>query len=157
MALGAGVSTRITLLPFLVGNQDGPAQFNADGSVSSHITADGGISVECRKLDSIAWAHLPTYIKMDIEGAEPDALCGASGLLRKHGPALAICLYHRTEHLWQLPRYIHETAPGYEVFIRRYAEDCWELVCYAVPKHRLTGPSTGSAIGDSGCGGELSQ
>jgi hypothetical protein len=102
------------------------------------MTAGEGICVECRKLDNIAWTYLPTYIKMDIEGAEPDALRGASELLRTHMPVLAVCLYHRSEHLWQVPRYIHETAPGYELFIRRYAEDCWELVCYAVPKHRLT-------------------
>ena len=136
-AWGAAISSRITAVPFVVGAQDGPAQFSADGSAGSHMTAGEGISVECRKLDNIAWTHLPTYIKMDIEGAEPDALRGASELLRKHMPVLAICLYHRSDHLWQVPRYIHETAPGYELFIRRYAEDCWELVCYAVPKHRL--------------------
>jgi FkbM family methyltransferase len=137
MALGAAISGRITLLPFLVGDQDGPAQFSADGSVRSRLTAGEGICVECRKLDNIPWTHVPTYIKMDIEGAEPDALRGASELLRKQMPVLAVCLYHRSEHLWQVPRYIHETAPGYDLFIRRYAEDCWELVCYAVPKHRL--------------------
>ena len=137
MALDAAISSRITAMPFGVGNHDGSARFSADGSVRSQMTAGEGIRVECRKLDNIAWTHLPTYIKMDIEGAEPDALRGASELLRKQMPVLAVCLYHRSEHLWQIPRYIHETAPGYEVFIRRYAEDCWELVCYAVPKHRL--------------------
>jgi FkbM family methyltransferase len=137
MALGASISSRITALPFGVGDRDGPVQFSADGSAGSHVTSGEGIRVECRKLDNIAWTHLPTYIKMDVEGAEPNALRGASGLLRKHMPVLAICLYHRSEHLWQIPRFIRETAPGYELFIRRYAEDCWELVCYAVPKHRL--------------------
>jgi len=47
---------------------------------------------------------------MDIEGAEPDALRGASELLRKHLPVLAVCLYHRSEHLWQIPLYLHQTA-----------------------------------------------
>ncbi len=136
-ALGAAIHSRITPLPYVLGDWNGPAQFSADGSVRSHITADGGIPVECRRLDDIAWTHLPTFIKMDIEGAEPDALRGASELLRKHLPVLAVCLYHRSEHLWQIPLYLHRTAPEYDVFIRRYAEDCWELVCYAVPKHRL--------------------
>ena len=157
VALGAAISSRITSLPFGLGAQDGPVQFSADASVSSHMTAGEGISVECRKLDNIAWQHLPTYIKMDIEGAEPDALRGASELLRKHMPVLAVCLYHRSEHLWQIPRYIHETAPEYELFICRYAEDCWELVCYAVPKHRLVLPQTASAVGDAGCGAELNR
>ncbi len=136
-ALGTAISDRITVLPYVVGDRNGAAQFSADGSVSSHLTEGEGIRVECRRLDDIAWTHRPTYVKMDIEGAEPDALRGGSRLLRQHMPVLAVCLYHRSEHLWQIPRYIHETAPEYKLFIRRYAEECWELVCYAVPKHRL--------------------
>jgi len=141
LELGAGIGSRITVLPFVVGDRNGTAQFSADGSVRSHTTAGEGIPVECRRLDDIAWTHQPTYIKMDIEGAEPDALRGAAELLRERMPVLAVCLYHRSEHLWQIPSYIHQIAPGYKVFIRRYAEDCWELVCYAVPRHRLASPA----------------
>jgi hypothetical protein len=74
---------------------------------------------------------------MDIEGAEPDALAGATNLLRNAQPVLAICLYHRLEHLWQVPNLIHTLASDYSIFVRRYAEDNWEQVCYAVPRSRL--------------------
>jgi hypothetical protein len=101
---------------------------------------DGGersISVECRRLDDISWPLTPTYVKMDIEGAEPQALVGATGLLRRHHPILAVCTYHRSEHLWQIPNLIRSIAPEYNLFLRRYAEECWEGVCYAIPNHRL--------------------
>ena len=104
---------------------------------SSIGTVNQAISIEARRLDSLPWHLNPTYVKMDIEGSEPAALTGAAQLLRDHMPVLAICLYHRTEHLWQIPNLIHSLAPGYSLHIRRYAEDCWEEVCYAIPSHRL--------------------
>jgi hypothetical protein len=77
---------------------------------------------------------------MDIESAEPEALDGARELLRRHRPVLAVCTYHRSEHLWQIPNLIRSMVPEYHLFLRRYAEDCWEGVCYAIPKHRLRQP-----------------
>jgi hypothetical protein len=73
---------------------------------------------------------------MDIEGSEPSAVAGAAELLRKEKPVLALCLYHRTEHLWQIPTQLHSIVPEYKLYLRRYAEDWWEQVCYAVPPDR---------------------
>jgi hypothetical protein len=88
-------------------------------------------------LEDVEWPISPTFIKMDIEGAEPLALLGAHELLRRYHPVLAVCTYHRTEHLWQIPNLIHAIAPEYRIFLRRYAEECWEGVCYAIPPQRL--------------------
>jgi FkbM family methyltransferase len=137
--LGAmGIRNRITVMPYAVGDTNGQVSFACSGSVTSHMTAQGaGSIIECRRLDDIEWPLTPTYIKMDIEGAEPEALAGGSELLRRHQPVLAICTYHRSEHLWQIPNLIRSIAPEYHVFLRRYAEECWEGVCYAIPKRRL--------------------
>jgi FkbM family methyltransferase len=128
---------RICVMPYAVAAEDGGVSFTATASMASKIAPGGNQVVECRKLDSIAWEQAPTYIKMDIEGAEPDALRGAVGVIRKHMPVLAICVYHRSEHLWEIPNLIREIAPDYSLHLRRYVEECWEMVCYAVPKHRL--------------------
>lgn len=137
--LGAmGIGDRVTVMPYALGDSNGLVSFASSGSVTSHVTTqDGGSSVECRRLDDIEWPLTPTYIKMDIEGAEPEALAGGIELLRNHQPVLAICTYHRSEHLWQIPNLIHSISPDYHVFLRRYAEECWEGVCYAIPGHRL--------------------
>jgi len=137
-----GISDRVTVMPYAVGNINGQVSFSCSSSASSHVTTgdsgqDAGSTIDCRRLDDIEWPLTPTYIKMDIESAEPEALAGGSELLRRHQPVLAVCTYHRNEHLWQIPNLIHSIAPDYQVFLRRYAEECWEGVCYAIPPHRL--------------------
>jgi hypothetical protein len=74
---------------------------------------------------------------MDIEGAEPRAILGAAATIRASQPILAICAYHKCEHLWTLPILIKNALPEYEIFLRRYAEECWETVYYAIPPERL--------------------
>jgi FkbM family methyltransferase len=133
-----GLTSRLTIMPYVVGSATGSVSFANTSSAASHVTTgDRGITVECRRLDDIDWSLPPTYIKMDIEGAEPEALAGASELLHRHHPVLAVCTYHRSEHLWQIPNLIRSIAPEYNVFLRRYAEECWEGVCYAIPNQRL--------------------
>jgi hypothetical protein len=80
---------------------------------------------------------IPTFIKMDIEGAEPRALAGACETIRKHAPFLAICVYHELEHLWQIPLAIKAIREDYQIFLRRHAADHWETVCYGRPIQRI--------------------
>jgi len=135
-----GVADRVTVLPCAAGSKNDVVSFESTGSVTSRILSspqESSSVAERRRLDEIDWLVPPTYIKMDIEGAEPDALIGATALLQQHHPVLAICTYHRSEHLWEIPNLIRSIAPEYNVFLRRYAEECWEGVCYAIPARRL--------------------
>jgi len=75
----------------------------------------------------------PTYIKMDIEGAEPEALAGGSELLRRINLCSRSARNHRSEHLWQIPDLIRSIAPEYHVFLRRYAEECWRVFAMPFP------------------------
>jgi len=137
-SLDEGMGSRITALPYGVSDRDETLSFQATNTAGSTLlTGEGNSSIECRKLDTLFAAESPTYIKMDIEGAEPQALAGGAEVMRSKHPVLAICLYHRCEHLWQLPSLIHSIYPGYHIFLRRYSEDCWEIMCYAVPSDRL--------------------
>jgi FkbM family methyltransferase len=133
------IRERITVSPYAVGNHSGRVGFRATGDVVSGLDETANLSVELRTLDALIneWKVVPTHIKLDIEGAEPDALEGAASTLKKHMPVVSACLYHRCEHLWQIPLLIKRLVPDYQLFIRRYAEECWELVCYAVPPSRL--------------------
>jgi FkbM family methyltransferase len=129
---------RITILPYAVGRTNGQVSFNAGKSAASGVSAQSGTDeVECRSLDTLMSSVQPTYIKMDTEGAEPDAILGAAQVLKHSMPVLAACVYHRCDHLWQIPAMVHSISPDHGVYLRRYAEDCWELVCYAVPANRL--------------------
>ena len=131
-------ASRITVLPYAVGNRNGAVSFRAESSAASHVSPGLGTEeVEVRRLDDLLADAGPTYIKMDVEGAEPDAIQGAARLLREHSAVLAACVYHRSEHLWTIPALIKSVSPEHSVFLRRYAEECWKLVCYAAPAGRL--------------------
>jgi FkbM family methyltransferase len=119
---------------------DGATRFIATGDYSAHLSYDSsgiGSMTAVYKLDSIKLSTPPTYIKMDIEGAELEALWGARQILKEHKPVLAICAYHTSDHLWQIPLLIHAIQPDYKFFFRRYAEGAFELVWYAVPTERV--------------------
>ena len=55
------------------------------------------------------------FIKMDIEGAERQALKGASGTLSKYHPRLMIDSYHRPDDMQVLPQIIHQAWSGYSL------------------------------------------
>lgn len=55
------------------------------------------------------------YIKMDIEGAEPNALRGAHETLVRWKPRMSISAYHQPDHPVVIPKIIHETRPDYKM------------------------------------------
>jgi FkbM family methyltransferase len=136
--LALDIAARITVLPYAVGRQNGTLRFCAEGSVGSKVVDSGpAIEVRCRSLDSALACTSPTFIKMDIEGAELEALAGGREIMGRCRPVMAVCAYHKCDHLWIIPQLLKTANPDYHIFLRRYAEDCWETVYYAVPAERL--------------------
>lgn len=133
--LAPAARAAVTVLPFAAGDRNGAVRFDAGNGVASSSSESGAVEVPCRRLDD-AIPGAATLIKMDIEGAEPLALRGAARLIREQRPVLAVCAYHHCEHLWELPQLLRELAPDFRIFLRRYAEQCWETVYYAVPPER---------------------
>lgn len=131
------VKDRILTHGLAVGASSGSVRFNATGAEGASIAKGGDVLVECASLDDLVADVAPTYIKMDIEGAEEDALQGARQLIHEHSPILAICLYHRPNDLWRIPSLILSLVGSYKLFLRPHFGDGWDLVCYAVPPHRL--------------------
>ena len=111
-------------------------RFSADATAGSAVTGQGGIEVEGQSLDVLLAGEDPTFIKMDIEGAEPSALKGATELLGRCRPILAICIYHLQEHLWEIPLWLKGILRDYDYFLRPHDLEGWDLVCYAVPRER---------------------
>jgi hypothetical protein len=68
---------------------------------------------------------------MDIEGAEPEALKGAEGIIRSSRPDLAICVYHAPNHLWEIAQYLNGLELGYRFYLRNYTTFSAETVLYA--------------------------
>lgn len=128
-----------------VGAEKGVVRFDAIGTVSSKISDSGTVEIECAALDDLLADDIhPTYIKMDIEGAELAALKGAPRILSKGDAIWAVCVYHEPDDLWQLPLYISEHTENYRFFMRKYVPEVWETVCYAVPERRLASSRSGT-------------
>jgi FkbM family methyltransferase len=128
-------AAKIHLLPFATGEKRETLSFESTGTAASAI-GSGQFKVECLPLDESVAEFAPTFIKLDIEGAEPATLRGAKQIISERQPILAVCLYHAQEHLWQIPLLIQRLSPEYRLFLRRYSDECWEIVCYAIPVHR---------------------
>ena len=61
-----------------------------------------------------------SFLKMDIEGAETDALKGAQEHIVNDHPKLTICAYHHYEHLWEIPALIRAMDSEYRLYLRYY-------------------------------------
>jgi FkbM family methyltransferase len=108
--------------------------FETGQGMASNISSKGTTVIQCVALDDAIPTFAPNLIKMDIEGAEYDALLGARQLIAAHTPGIAASLYHRPEHLWQLPMLVEAIAPGkYNFHMRSHAMNDFELVLYAMP------------------------
>jgi FkbM family methyltransferase len=136
-SLPPNLANKVNLLPRAVGADWERVRFDASASEGSCVSATGSIEVECVPLDGQLPGIVPTYLKMDIEGSEYDALLGSRQIIARHRPLLAICVYHRQEHVWTVPSLIHSLCPDYRLFLRPHLPDGWQLVCYAVPPERL--------------------
>ena len=117
-------------------NQIGVSSFSKQytGLKGSRLDKAGGNLEEVKvdTIDNILQGEKATFIKMDIEGAELDALKGAKYTLSKYKPKLAISLYHKNEDIYEIPLWLHETIPEYKFYLRHYSNKQWDLVLYCV-------------------------
>ena len=73
------------------------------------------------------------FIKMDIEGAEPEALEGSEKTITAMKPKLALSAYHKPEDMHLLMDMVREMHPGYRFYMRHYDPGFCDTVLYAVP------------------------
>jgi hypothetical protein len=105
--------------------------------VNSRVSAAGDSLVDVVPISELVGAsRRVTFIKMDIEGSEPEALEGARGIVQRDRPILAICVYHVQNHLWRVPLLMKSMFPEYRMFLLCYEGDGWQTVAFAVPPER---------------------
>jgi len=91
---------------------------NSSGRVSDH----GKTEVEVVRIDDDITEPV-TFIKMDVEGAEQDALLGCERHIREEHPNLAISTYHGYDDICAIPRLIDKIKPGYKFYMRYHGGD----------------------------------
>jgi len=117
-------------LPCGVSSSTSLVQFDAGHGINSRIDASGELTIQCVTIDEALPSFAPNLIKMDIEGAEPNALLGAERTLRRHRPGLVIALYHRPSHLWEIPVWLAGLNLDYKMYIRGHCHCGYDMVLY---------------------------
>lgn len=112
-------------------NENKLISFSGDNRTSSSIDSNGTFTIEVNSVDNLC--NDATFIKMDIEGVELEALKGSKQTIISNKPKLAICIYHKKEHLTEILLYIKSLRPDYKFYMRQHSKvSSAELVLYAV-------------------------
>ncbi len=96
-------------------------------------TSTHEIEIPVCALDEICVDNDVSFIKMDIEGSEKNALIGAENTIRRCKPKLAISIYHKNEDIWELPEMILQMNENYRLYLRHYSLAGEDTVLYAIP------------------------
>ena len=125
--INAGAWCENTTLSF-----DASGNRNA-GIISSKDPSAKKSETQTLTIDSILQGKGADYIKYDVEGAEKEAVLGASETIKKHSPKLLISLYHRSEDMFALPELLTSISSDYSLYIRRFRYiPAWDLNLYAI-------------------------
>jgi FkbM family methyltransferase len=108
-------------------------RFDTGSGQASSISATGQSEIEVVRLDDEVHETI-TFLKLDIEGAEFDALQGAAEHIRSASPTMAVCIYHDQRDFWRVPLWVLEINDRYDVYIRHYTQGVHETVMFFVPK-----------------------
>lgn len=96
----------------------GEIAFSTEASRNSSVSAAGKRTVEVDTIDNIVGENTVSYIKMDVEGSEREALIGGKKVIQKQHPKLLISAYHRMWDIFELVSLLHKISPEYRIFLR---------------------------------------
>lgn len=123
---------RIKFYQLGLSDSSGTLHFDSDAGSASSVSAAGDTTIEVVKLDDVISERI-SFIKMDLEGWEMNALAGCSRHIREDFPKLAISVYHAAEDFRKIPAYILSIQPGYKIYLRHYTQGWSETVMYFMP------------------------
>ena len=133
--VAAHSGTPAVCLPLAAGQAHGSLTFQTGlGEACTVVKAGAGSTITAVALDTLL-PHTPVHLlKLDIEGAESQALQGARQIIQRCRPVLAVSLYHNPQDLWELPELLFALCDGgYRVHIRQHGFNSFDAVLYAVP------------------------
>lgn len=113
-------------------NKQRAISFATSGTTGSKISGTGTDTILVDSLENILnQEEKVSFIKLDIEGAEMEALEGMCHIIQRDKPMLAICVYHKKEDIVDILSYIHALVPEYKLYLRHHSQLEYETVLYA--------------------------
>ncbi|MEZ3435961.1 MAG: FkbM family methyltransferase [Lachnospiraceae bacterium] len=129
----SNTSLKYQIIPKGAWSEETKLHFQADADVSSKICDAGNTSISVTTIDKIMKNEKASFIKMDIEGAELQALIGAKQTISNYKPKLAISVYHKPEDIWEIPNIILQYNSSYKLYLRHYTLTEYDTILYALP------------------------
>ena len=84
-------------------------------------------------MDNLLQGEAVTYIKMDVEGAEKQALSGLEQHIKSDRPKMFIAAYHYDNDFFELPELLWQLCPKYKIYLRKHRYvPAWEMNFMAV-------------------------
>lgn len=115
-------------------NTSGILSFDSDSGPASAIkTTDSSSAIKVTTLDEMIREPV-SFVKMDLEGWELNALKGSKNHLIRDKPKLAIAVYHRAKDFRMIKDYVLFLRVSYDIYLRHYTEGWSETVMYFAPK-----------------------
>lgn len=126
------IADMVLLFPCAVSSGEELVSFRSLGAESFITKGErGDFFIQTVALDNVLFGFKPSYITLDVEGHELEALKGAKRIIEEDRPDLAVCVYHSPCDIWEIPLYIEEQDLGYKLFLRNHRGFCMETVLYA--------------------------
>jgi len=140
MSLNKGLAERIHLIQSPLWSTSGEQLF-IEGTGPGTRVSPASTNPTAKKIGTLAiddfvrreYLSSVDFIKMDIEGAELEALKGAEETIRSCRPKLAISVYHSLHDFWTIPKYIDKLGVGYRFSLRHFTIHHEETVLFAAP------------------------
>ena len=139
MEMNSEISKVITLAPYAVSDISYQEIEFCDDGTSTSIVIEKDVKRKKQKAQTITIDEYARkerlekvdFIKMDIEGAEVDALKGCKETIQNYGPKLAISIYHKRSDMWEIPLMIQEMNPNYKFYIKHNSRSSLETILFA--------------------------
>lgn len=120
---------RVVYFPTGISNVSGRLPFSDNNGSSSTISEYGDVFIEVDTLDNLINEPV-TFMKIDIEGHEIQALEGAEQTIRVNKPKIAVAVYHKIDDFTAIFNYILGIHPDYKVYLRHYTEGWSETILF---------------------------
>ncbi len=111
-----------------VWSEVGELGFSDSGGRQSTFIGAQKRTVPVTTIDAVADGRAVTLIKMDVEGAEVQAIAGGRQTISTFRPKLFVAAYHYDVDLFRLPLLLWKLVSEYKIYLRKHPYvPAWEL------------------------------
>lgn len=130
-SLPESIRDKITIYKEGLSNFLGTSYALDNGSGGCVISNSKGTPIVITTLDYILKDKKITWIKMDIEGSEINALSGAKEIITSQKPVITASVYHHLGDIWEIPFLLKSYNSDYKFYLSHHTNTVWDTVLYA--------------------------